>query len=82
MANDEYIAKDSLHFAKEIVDQQSDFFMGGLNVDSLFNNKPTEEIIEIFRNKLFLKKNKNGDLSKGAFKDFFVSSCKRFSFQI
>ena len=32
----EFTAKDSFHFAEQIVDQQHDLFMGSLDVDSLF----------------------------------------------
>ena len=38
----ECTVKDSFHFAKEIVDQQHDPFMGSLDVDSLFTNIPLE----------------------------------------
>ena len=49
----EFIVKDSFHFAEEIVDQQLDFFMGNLDVDSLFTNTPLEETIGVCKNKLF-----------------------------
>ena len=36
-----------LHFAEERVDQQPNFFMGSLDVDSLCTSIPLEETIEI-----------------------------------
>ena len=37
----------SFQFAEKIVDQQLDFFMGSLDVESQFTNIPLEETIEI-----------------------------------
>ena len=55
LATNEFTSKDSFHFAEEVVDQQPDFFMGSMDVDSLFPNIPLEETIEIWTNKLFKK---------------------------
>ena len=43
----EFTIKDSFSFPKEIVEQDSNFFMGSLDVGSLFANIPLEEIINI-----------------------------------
>ena len=43
----EFIVKDSFLFAKEIVEQDSNVYMGSLDVDSLFTNIPLEETINI-----------------------------------
>ena len=40
MTTTEFTLKDSFHFAEEIVDQKPEFFMGGLDVDSLFTSYP------------------------------------------
>ena len=48
-----YTVKDSFAFAKEIILQDSEFFMGSLDVDSLFINIPLEETIDICSNTLF-----------------------------
>ena len=48
----EFTVKDSFHFAEEIVVQQPDFFIGSLDVDSLFTNIPLGETIEICINEL------------------------------
>ena len=47
LTTNKIIVKDSFHFSEEIVDQQPDFFMGSLGVDSLFTSIPFEETIEI-----------------------------------
>ena len=38
LTSNEYTVKDSFAFAEEIVEQDSEFFMGSLDVDSLFTN--------------------------------------------
>ena len=43
LTSNEYTVKDSFAFAEEIVEQDSEFFMGSLDVDSLFTNIPLEE---------------------------------------
>ena len=45
--------KDSFAFAVEIVEQDPEFFVGKLDVDSLFTNIPLEETIDICTNKPF-----------------------------
>ena len=46
----EFAVKDSFAFAEEIVHQDGKLFMGGLDVDSFFTNKPLKEIINISTN--------------------------------
>ena len=43
MASIKYTVKDSFAFAEEIFEQDSDFFMGSLDVNSLFTNIPLEK---------------------------------------
>ena len=38
LTSNDYTVKDSFAFAKEIVEQDSEFFMGSLDVDSIFAN--------------------------------------------
>ena len=68
MSTNELTVKDYFHFAEEIVDQQHDFFMGSLDVDSLFTNIHLEETIGICTNELFKESESVGDLSKTEFK--------------
>ena len=48
-----YALKDLFASAEEIVEQDSEFFMGSLDIDSLFNNMPLEETVDICTNTLF-----------------------------
>ena len=50
LTNNEFTVKDSLHFPEEIINQKPDFFMGSLDVDSLFTNITLEETIKICTN--------------------------------
>ena len=47
LTSNEYTVKNSFAFAEEIVEQDSEFFMGNLDIDSLFTNIPFEETIDI-----------------------------------
>ena len=47
MTINEFVVKDSFSFAKEIVEQDSSFYMRRLDVGSLFSNIPLEETISI-----------------------------------
>ena len=53
LTNSKYTVKDTYAFAEEIIEQDSQFFMGNLDVDSLFTNIPVEETIDICSNTLF-----------------------------
>ena len=68
LTSNEYTVKDSFAFAEEVVEQDSEFFMGSLDVDSLFTNIPLEENINICTNTLFENMEKVEDLSKIEFK--------------
>ena len=68
LISNEYTVKDSFAFAEEIVEQDSDFFMGTLDVDSLFTNIQLEETIDICTKALFQNMEKIG-LSKIEFKE-------------
>ena len=48
-----FSVKDSYSFAQEIINQDSNPFMGSLDVDSLFTNIPLEETINICTNLIF-----------------------------
>ena len=63
-ACNEYTVKDSFALAKEIVEQDSEFSMGSLDVDFLFTNIPLEETIDISANTLFENTETVDDLSK------------------
>ena len=63
----EFSVKDSFCFAEEIVNQNSNFIMGSLDVDSLFTNIPLEETINICCDTLF----KETDIYEGYCKSEF-----------
>ena len=50
MTSNKYALKDSEAFAEEIVEQDSEFFIGSLNIDSLFTNISLEEATHICTN--------------------------------
>ena len=76
LTTNEFTVKDSFHFAEEIVDQQHDLFMGSLDVDSLFTNKPLEETIEICTSELFKESETVEGLSKTEFKELLSLATK------
>ena len=49
----EYILKDLFEFAKDITNQNSNYVMASLDVDSLFTNVPLDETIKICIDELF-----------------------------
>ena len=50
LTSSEYIVQDIFAFAKEIVEQDFEFFIGSLDVDSLSTNIPLKETIDICAN--------------------------------
>ena len=76
LTSNEYTVKDSFSFAEEIVEQESEFFIGSLAVDSLFINIPLEETIDICTNTLFENTEKVEGLSKREFKELLFLATK------
>ena len=76
----EYTVKDSFAFAEEIVEEYSEFFMGSLDVDSLFTNIPLEQTIDIFTNRLFENMEKVEGLSEIEFKELLSYATKESYF--
>ena len=72
---------DSFTFAEEIIEQDSEFFMGSLDVDSLFTNIPLEETINICANILFEYTARVEGLSKNNLR-FFLSLATKESYFI
>ena len=60
LTSNEYTVQDSFTFAEEFVEQDSDFFMGSLDVASLFTNITLEETIDLCINTLFENMEKVG----------------------
>ena len=51
----EFTVKDSFSFAKEIVEQDSNFYLSSLDVDSLFTNISREKTINFAQNQYMIK---------------------------
>ena len=79
LTSNEYTVKDLFAFAEETVKQDSQFFMGNLDVDFLFTNIPLEETIDICLNTLFEIMKKVG-LSKIEFKKLLSLATKETYF--
>ena len=78
LATNEFTVKDSFLFAEEIVDQKPDFFMGSLDVDSLFTNIPLKEIIDIYPIELFKESQTVEGLRKSKFLPRLLKICILF----
>ena len=76
LTSNEYTVKDLFAFAEETVKQDSQFFMGNLDVDFLFTNIPLEETIDICLNTLFENMEKVG-LLKIEFKKLLSLATKK-----
>ena len=73
----EYTHKDSIEFAKDITNQNSNLFMVSIDVDSLFNNDPLDETIKICIDELFKSEMTVSGLNK---KEMFEMLKKNLSF--
>ena len=76
----ELSVKDSFCFAEEIVNQNSNFIMGSLDVDSLFTNIPLEETINICCDTLFKETDIYEGYSKSEFKTLLSLASKESYF--
>ena len=75
-----FFLKDSFCFAEEIVNQNSNFTMGSLDVDSLFANVPLEETINICCDTLFKETDIYEGYSKSEFKTLLSLGSKESYF--
>ena len=80
LTSDEYTVKNSFAFAEEIVEQDSELFVGSLDVDSLFVNIALEETIDICTNTIFENTEEVEDLSKIEFKELLSLATKESYF--
>ena len=76
----EFSVKDFFCFAEEIVNQNSNFIMGSLDVDSLFTNIPLEESINICSETLFKETDIFEGYSKSEFKTLLSLASKESYF--
>ena len=68
----EFIIKDSFAFGNKIVDKGSKFFMGSLNVDSLFTNIPLEKAFNLSNNLLYNNEDVIESTDKSEFKNLHL----------
>ena len=74
MVTYQFTVKDSFHFAEEIVNKLPDFFIAGLDVDSLVTIVLPEETVEIWANDFFKEFETVQYFSKFDFKELKTSS--------
>ena len=72
----EFTVKNSFSFAKEIVEQDSNFYMGSLDVNSLFTYVPLEETINICTESIYDQNNGIEGLNKSEFKELLSLATK------
>ena len=80
LTTNEFSIKYCFHFAEEIVDQQSYFFMGSLDQDFPFTNMALEETIEIGTNEFFKVSETIEGIGKSEFKDLLSLATKDLHF--
>lgn len=82
ITTNQYTIKDSFHFAKEIVDLNTDgLFMASLDVKSLFTNIPLEETILICIDNIFKKQPNVAGLNKEELDLLLNIALKNMAFQ-
>ena len=69
-----FIVKNSFEFSKEICEQNSEYFMASLDVDSLFTNIPLEETIKICCDSLYKNQELLSNINKNQFENL-LNSC-------
>ena len=72
----EFTVKDSFSFAKEIVEQGSNFYLGSLDVDSLFTNISREKTINICTESIYDQNDSTEGLNKSEFKELLFLATK------
>ena len=72
----EFTVKDSFSFAKEIVEQDSNFYLGSLDVDSLFTNISREKTINICTESIYDQNDSTEGLNKSEFKELLFLATK------
>ena len=80
IASNEFTVKDTVCFAKEIVEQDSSFVMGSLDVDSLFTNIPLDETIDICTNAIYNEQDVIEGINKEEFRNLLSLATKESYF--
>ena len=69
ITSNEFTIKDTVCFAKEIVEQDSYLVMGSLDVDLLFTNIPLDETIDICTNTIYSEQDVIQGINKEEFQN-------------
>ena len=72
----EFAVNESFSFAKEIVEQDSSFYMDNLDVNSLFTNIPLEETINICKDLMHDQNDIVESLNTSEFKELLSLATK------
>ena len=80
VTSNELIVKDTFHFEKEIVEQDSSFVMGSLSVDLLFINIPLDETIDICTKTVYNEQDVIQGINKEKFRHFPSLATKKSNF--
>ena len=72
--------KGSFAFAEKIVEQDSEIFMGSIDVDYLFTDIPLQETVDICTNSLFENTEKVESFTKIEFKELLSVATKKSYF--
>ena len=76
MPINEFTVKDSFSFAKEIVEKDSSFYMGSLDVDSFLTSIALEETINICTESIYNENDIIKGLNKSEFKELLSVATK------
>ena len=76
----QFTVKDFFLFTKELVEQDSNFYMGSLDVDSFFTNIPLEETINICTELIYDQNDSIEGLNKSEFKELLSLATKESYF--
>ena len=82
MTTNKFTIKNSLEFAKEVIEQGSGLFMASLDLESLFINIPLEEAVNISCDSLFGNEAKIKNFSRNDFEKLLgmALKCNFFNF--
>ena len=76
LTSNEFTVMEWFAFAEELVDQDFEFSMGGVDVDLFFTNISLEETIDIYANTIFEHNERVESLSKMKFKELLSLTSK------
>ena len=76
LTKNKFVSKDSFEFAKNVREQNPDFFMASFDIEALFTNVPLDETIDICVKKLFGRKKIFKGFSRENFKKLLCLAIK------